>query len=75
MPEHSTAADEILDMVKAHPGCTLDESTHYLKKSNWCEVFIEVDHLSRIGRLRLTRSGTGFIRYSTFRRSGRVRGA
>lgn len=61
MPEQSTAADEILDMVKAHPGCTMDELTHYLKKSNWCEVFIEVDHLSRVGRLRLARSGAGFI--------------
>lgn len=61
MLEQVTAADEILDMVKAHPGCTLDELTQYLRSWNWAKVFIEVDHLSRVGRLRLVRSDTSLI--------------
>ena len=61
MLEEDTITDEILDMVKAHPGCTLDELTQQLPKWNWSEVFIEVDRLSRLGRLQLTQSGAGFI--------------
>ena len=61
MLEQSTAADEIINMVKTYPGCTLDELTERLPALNWSEVFIEVDRLSRIGWLQLTQSGAGFI--------------
>lgn len=61
MLEQHTAAGEILDMVRAHPGCTLDELTQCLRKWSWSEVFIEVDRLSRLGQLRLTQSDAGFI--------------
>ncbi|MGA6827081.1 hypothetical protein ACO9S2_05620 [Nitrospira sp. NS4] len=61
MLEQDTVAEEILNMVKAHPGCTLDELTERLPRWNWSEVFIEVDRLSRLGRLQLTQSGAGFI--------------
>lgn len=61
MLKQGTPADEILDIVKAYPGCTLDELTQRLPKWNWSEVFIEVDRLSRLGQLRLTQSGAGFI--------------
>lgn len=53
--------DQILEFVKAHPNCTLDEVTLRLQEWNWSEVFIEVDRLNRLGRLRLIRSGTGFV--------------
>ena len=53
--------DQILEFVKAHPHCTLDEVTLRLQEWNWSEVFIEVDRLNRLGRLRLTRSGAGFV--------------
>lgn len=61
MLEQGTVTEEILDIVKAHPDCTLDELTQRLQKWNWSEVFIEVDRLSRLGRLRLNQSGVGFI--------------
>lgn len=61
MLEQRTAADEILDRVRAQPGCTLGELTQSLPKWNWSEIFIEVDRLSRLGQLRLKQSGAGFI--------------
>lgn len=54
-------ADQILEFVKAHPNCTLDELTLQLQEWSWSQVFIEVDRLSRFGRLRLTKKGAGFI--------------
>jgi hypothetical protein len=56
-----TVADQILGVVKAHPDCTLDELTQHLPEWNWSEVFVEVDRLSRFGRLKLTKSGAGFV--------------
>lgn len=53
--------DQILEFVKAHPNCTLDEVTLRLQEWNWSDVFIEVDRLNRLGRLRLIRSGTGYV--------------
>lgn len=61
MLKQGTAADEILNVVKAYPGCTLDELTQRLPKWNWSEVFIEVDRLSRLGQLRLTQNHGSFI--------------
>jgi len=56
-----TVADQILEVVNSHPHCTLDELTQRLQEWNWSEVFIEVDRLSRLARLRLTLSGAGFV--------------
>jgi hypothetical protein len=56
-----SAANQILEVVRTHPGCGLDELTQYLPQMNWSQVFIEVDRLSRSGRLRLTKSGSGFL--------------
>ena len=56
-----SADNQILEVVKTHPGCGLDELTQYLPQMNWSQVFIEVDRLSRSGQLRLTRSGSGFL--------------
>ena len=53
--------DQILEFVKAHPNCTLDDVTLRLQEWNWSDVFIEVDRLNRLGRLRLIRSGTGYV--------------
>lgn len=61
MLDQRPVADEILNMVKAHPGCTLDELTQRLPQWNWSDVFIEVDRLSRLGQLRLTQNDGGFI--------------
>ena len=56
-----TVADQILEVVRAHPGCSLDELTERLPELNWSEIFVEVDRLSRSGRLRLTKSNSGFL--------------
>ena len=61
MVGEGTVTDQILEFVKAHPNCTLDDVTLRLQEWNWSEVFIEVDRLNRLGRLRLIRSGVGFV--------------
>ena len=54
-------ASQILQVVKAHPGCGLDELTSLLPDLSWSEVFVEVDRLSRAGQLRLIRTGSEFL--------------
>ena len=51
-------ANQILEIVKAHPGCGLDELTSFLPDFTWSEIFVEVDRMSRSGQLRLTRTGS-----------------
>jgi hypothetical protein len=53
--------DQILEVVKANPGCTLDELILSLSGLSWSDVFLEVDRLSRSGQLRLTKSGSRFL--------------
>ena len=54
-------ADQILEVVRAHPGCAMDELTEHLPELHWSTVFVEVDRLNREGRLRLTKSHSGFL--------------
>ena len=54
-------ASQILEVVTARPGCGLDELTSLLPDHSWSEVFVEVDRLSRLGQLRLTRTGSEFL--------------
>ena len=54
-------ANQILEIVKAHPGCGLDELTSFLPDFTWSEIFVEVDRMSRSGQLRLTRTGSEFL--------------
>jgi hypothetical protein len=61
MLKQDSVANQILEVVKAHPGCGLDELTTLLPDVSWSEVFVEVDRLSRSGQLRLTRSGSEFL--------------
>ena len=61
MQEEGAIADQILEVVRAHPDCTLDEVTEWMQEAKWAEVFVEVDRLSRLGRLRLSQSNSGFI--------------
>lgn len=61
MLKQDSVANQILEVVKAHPGCGLDELTKCLPDLSWSEVFVEVDRLSRSGQLRLTRSGSEFL--------------
>jgi hypothetical protein len=61
MVGQGTVTDQILEFVKAHPNCTLDEVTLRLQEWNWSEVFIEVDRLNRLGRLRLVQTSAGYV--------------
>ena len=61
MLNQRAVADQILEVVKAHPGCGLDELTSLLPDLNWSEVFVEVDRMSRAGQLRLTKTGSEFL--------------
>ncbi len=61
MLNQGPVASQILEVVRSHPGCGLDELTAFLPDFSWSEVFVEVDRLSRSGQLRLTRTGSEFL--------------
>lgn len=59
MSQHATIGDRILDIVRTKPQCTLEEVTQQLQDWPWQDVFLEVDRLSRSGRLTLNKSRYG----------------
>ena len=59
MLEQKIAADQILEAVKTHPGCALNQLILNLPGLTWFEVFHEVDRLGRTGRLKLSQSPLG----------------
>jgi hypothetical protein len=59
MLQQGTVGDQILDVVRANPDCTLEEVTRQLSELYWSEVFLEVERLSRLGQLRLIQSSLG----------------
>jgi hypothetical protein len=61
MQRRVTIGDQILKVVRANPGCTMDELILSLSGPSWSEVFFEVDRLSRSGQLRLSKSGSRFL--------------
>ena len=54
-----TIAEQILNAVQQTPDCTLEQLVAELHETPWSEIFLEVDHLSRLGRLRLASRGAG----------------
>ena len=54
-----TIADQILEVVRANPGCTLMEIIQQLKGRHWSDVFQAVEHMSRSGHLRLSQRRLG----------------
>jgi hypothetical protein len=56
MLQQATIGDQILEVVSANPDCTLEEVTRQLPDLYWSEVFLEVEHLSRSGHLRMIHS-------------------
>ena len=56
-----TIAEQILQLVRAYPGCGLDDLSKRLPHVQWSDVFVEVDRLSRSGALRVTRPNPGFL--------------
>jgi hypothetical protein len=61
MLQQGTLADQIVQVVRANPRCTLEELVLNLSGASWSEVFLEVDRLSRSGKLRLNKSSSGMM--------------
>ena len=59
MPQQGLLGDQILEVVRANPDCTLDGLMLRVSGASWSEVSLEVDRLSRSGQLRLTKSRSG----------------
>jgi hypothetical protein len=59
MSKLETVADRILAAVHCAPGSQLDELVLSLPELTWNQVFLEVDHLSRTGQVRITAMGEG----------------
>jgi hypothetical protein len=54
MSQHETIADQILEEVRRHPGCQLDELALSLSSLPWRQVFVEVACLNRTGEVQVT---------------------
>ncbi len=57
MAQTATPADLIKGAIARHPGCSLDDLLVACPTLTWNQIFLEVDRLSRAGRLRLMLSG------------------
>ncbi|HXX73509.1 MAG TPA: hypothetical protein VEI50_00085 [Nitrospiraceae bacterium] len=53
MLQQATIGDQILELVRVHPDCTLEEVTQHFPELHWYDVYIEMERLSRLGHLRL----------------------
>jgi len=65
MLDQATIGDRILEVVKANPGCTFEEIIVQFTDLHWWDVYLEVDRLRRLGRLRMIHDGvrlTSFLR-------------
>ncbi len=59
MVQSITVTDQILDVIRQHPGCLLEEVVLACPTISWNQVFKEVDRLSRTGQIRLMQTGMG----------------
>lgn len=59
MSQPGTVAHRILEAVRCAPGCELDDLELRLPDLTWNQVFLEIDHLSRTGQVRVTAKGQG----------------
>ncbi|TLY40508.1 MAG: hypothetical protein E6K59_10895 [Nitrospirae bacterium] len=59
MTHEQTVADRIIEAVSRSPGCFIEDLTLACSDLPWKQVFIEVDRMSRNGRLLLERKGPG----------------
>jgi len=60
MSQPGTVANQILDVVRLNPECTMEDLIHHFPELPWPEVLYEVQQLSRSGQLRMTESSVGF---------------
>ncbi len=59
MSSHTPVIDRILGAVRHTHGCDLDTLANSLSDLSWGQVFLEVDRLSRKGRVLVTRGAGG----------------
>jgi hypothetical protein len=59
MAQSPTPSDLIVEGIAHHPGCCLDDLMRMCPELTWNQIFLEVDQLSRTGRLRLALIGPG----------------
>lgn len=55
----SPATEQVLDVVRTHPDCRLEDLVSLCPALSWNQVFILVDNLSRSGALLLIKRGHG----------------
>lgn len=53
MRSEPPVGERILEVVRTNPDCSLDDVVQQLPDLQWSDVFMEVDRLNRLGRLRL----------------------
>ena len=58
--ELTTIGHQILEVVRAHPDCTLGEVMQQLPDLDWADVYLEAERLSRSGQLRQIRDNVPF---------------
>ena len=59
MAQHTTAEDQVIDIVGRARACDLEEVTRQCPNLTWNQVFLAVDHLSRTGEIVLVRGSRG----------------
>jgi hypothetical protein len=64
MAAEPTMRDDILHTILSRPGCLLEELIFACPQATWNQVFLEIDHLSRTGQVRLSLEGPGLYRVS-----------
>jgi hypothetical protein len=55
----TTLGDQILEVVKAHPDCTVMEVAQQLPELSLSDVFLEVSRLNHLGLLLLNKRSLG----------------
>jgi hypothetical protein len=59
MPDAYSPADQIMEVIARSPGSLLEEIVVQCPNLTWNQVFLELDRLSRCGRIRLCRRAKG----------------
>jgi hypothetical protein len=59
VPQQGSVAARIIEVLRGAPVCDLDDLELRLPDLTWNQVFLEVDHLSRTGQVRVTPKGRG----------------
>jgi hypothetical protein len=59
MTQHTTADDQVIDVMLHTRTCDLEEVTRQCPNLTWNQVFLAVDRLSRSGEIMLVPRGRG----------------